>query len=230
MRRRSVSVVWVGVCLMLAGCEGAPEKPTASVASTVQPGSGCDGPGQPECQRLAHVSDWMPVTNEEYGIRAIFPVGSRVCEGLSGAHPHGFFTRVGDDRMECQPSRDLPNLSTLSVWADYNAAFYRTPEEARGDNCRITGVGDDLISPQGRPWAFRGLASQTCEAVEGGGRIRIDVLAYAGTQSVGMGEPDAPRYLYSASLSTTRKTLAADKVVFQRFLDGLVLTPPKPSE
>lgn len=235
MRRRSISVVWVGVCLMLAGCKGeaeeanAPSKAVAAAASATRPGPGCGAADQPECARPAHLSDGTPVANEEYGIQAVFPAGSKVCEGLSGSHPHGFYSRLGDDRMECRPSRDPPNVTALSVWADYNTAFYKTPDEASGEACRTTGVGDRLTAPDGRPFRLKGLASRVCERAGADGAFSIEVTAMVGRWGGDDEDADAPYVIYTAGLTTTPDRLAADKVVFQRFLDGLVLTPPRPS-
>jgi hypothetical protein len=237
MRRRSVAVVVVGVCLILAGCKGAaeetkaPEKPAAVAERVLSPipDPNCTARDVTTCPpMLAMVSTGAPMVLEEYGISARFPAESRVCYGLSGPHAHGFYTRLGDQRAACWPSRDFPHASAISIWGDGNSAFYKTLEEARGEDCRTTGVGNHLTAPDGRPFRLKRLASRVCERAEANGGFSIEVTAMAGRWGGSDEDADTPYVIYRAGLTTTPDRLAADKVVFQRFLDGLVLTPPHP--
>ncbi len=237
MRRRSVAVVVVGVCLVLAGCKGAaegakaPAKPPETSGRVLSPipDPNCTARDVTTCPpMMAMVSTGAPMVLEEYGISARFPAGARVCYGLSGPHAHGFYARLGDQRAACWPSRDFPHLSAIGIQAYSNSAFYKTLEEASGEGCRTTGVGDHLTAPDGRPFRLKGLASRVCERAEANGGFSIEVTAMAGRWGGEGEEADGPYVIYTASLTTTPQALAADKVVFQRFLDGLVLTPPHP--
>jgi len=234
MRRRSVSVVVVGVCLMAVACTGAadqakaPAKPPGTAGRVLSPipDPNCTARDLTRCPPMqAMVSTGAPMVLEEYGIAARFPADARVCYGLSGPHAQGFYTRLGDQRAACWPSRDAPAVSAISIWADYNSAFYKTLEEARGDACRTKGVGDHLNAPDGRPFRLMGLASRACERAGANGVFSIEVTAMAGRWGGDDEDADAPYVIYTASLTTTSDRLAADTVVFQRFLDGLVSTP-----
>jgi len=238
MRRRSVSVVLVSACLMAAACKGAadeakaPATPPAAAERVLSPipDPNCMARDVTTCPPMqAMLSTGAPMVLEEYGISARFPPGARVCYGLSGPHAHGFYARLGDRRVACWPSRDAPPVSAISIWGDGNSAFYRTLEEASGAGCRTTDVGDHLTAPDGRPFRLKGLAARVCERAEADGGFSIEVTAMAGRWGGDDEEADTPYVIYTAGLTTTQKTLAADKVLFQRFLEGLVLTPPKPS-
>ena len=72
-------------------------------------------------QPLSQVGErWWAV--EEYGFRVAYPGGARVCEGLTWAHLHGWAMPLGGD---CEQMK-----RRITVWADWNAPDYRTPEEA----------------------------------------------------------------------------------------------------
>jgi len=220
------------VAAALAGCEPASEpaneRAAASTGRPAQPmrwpGAGCDEQGQPRCAPImATVSSGAPMINEEYGIAATFPAGSRVCPGRSGSHPHGFYARLGDQRAECFTSKDLPPSSAIGVWADYNAAFHRTLAE--------TGVPCEAADAEGidvRPLVLRGLPSRAC-IERADGWVYITVTAFAGQWGPPSPDPDsdAPYLIYTASLASRDGQLATDLPAFQRFLDGLVLTPPE---
>lgn len=237
MGRRSIAVMVVGVCLMAAGCKGAADeaKAPAKRAATAErvlspiPDPNCTARDVTTCPPMqAMVSTGAPMVLEEYGVSARFPAGAHVCYGLSGPHAHGFYTRLGDQRAACWPSRNAPPVSAISIRADYNTAFYKTLEEASGEGCRTTGVGDHLTAPDGRPFRLKGFASRVCERAEANGGFSIEVTAMAGRWRGDDEEADTPYIIYTARLTTTSDRLAADKVLFQRFLDGLVLRPPHP--
>lgn len=226
--RRAVAILIVAVGL--GGCGPAAEPATSSAGETAQPlrwpEAGCDGRGQPRCAPImATVSSGAPMINEEYGIAATFSSGSRVCPGLSGSHPHGFYSRLGDERAECFTSKDPPASSAIGIWADYNTAFHRTFSET-GASCEAAAAkGIDV-----QPLVLRGLPSRACVERGTGGWVYITVMAFAGRWGPPSADPDsdAPYLIYTASLASRDGQLGTDLQVFRRFLDGLVLTPPAP--
>jgi hypothetical protein len=231
MRRRSASVALVGVCLIIASCKAPVEtaeapakaKPATERVLSPIPDPNCTARDVTTCPPMqAMVSTGAPMVLEEYGVSARFPAGAHVCYGLSGPHAHGFYTRLGDQRAACWPSRNAPPVSAISIWGDGNSAFYKTLEEASGEACRTTG-------PDGRPFRLKGFASRVCERAEANGGFSIEVTAMAGRWGGDDEEADTPYVIYTAGLTTTSDRFAADRRVFQRFLDGLVLTPPRPS-
>lgn len=144
---------------LLAACEpSAPARPKAPEAAP--------------SYRTAVVSTGAPILNEEYGVSAVFPVGARVCEALSGEHPQGLYTRLGDDRMACIPSADPPKVSSIRVLASSNAAFYRTMEQVIGPDCPAPAPGE--------PLGFPGLDTTVCEKRLPDGDIEISLHAFAG--------------------------------------------------
>lgn len=163
--------------------------------------------------------------NQEYGVRATFPEGAWVCRGESGSHPHGFYAGIDGGRFECPPRGGDGPRGTYGVWADYNAAFYRTLEQAAP--CR-NGRTDAVRAPDGRVLAFKGLRTRTCLSGAPGDPVSLWITAFAG-EGPASSDPEAdgaPAFLYHAYLSTSATNLEADTVVFQRFLDQLVLAPP----
>lgn len=175
--------------------------------------------------RTAVIATTVPFVNEEFGIRAVFPANSRVCEALSGAHPEGFYTRVGDPRMSCAPSRDPPKVSAMVVLGNYNAAFHETMEEVVGPDCPKL----NPVEADGRQLGFPGFGSTVCESRTSDGGLEVSVHAFAGSWEDEPGHA-VPRLIYSAYLSSTTRTEAADRAAFQRFLDQVVLTPPEDDE
>ncbi len=205
---------WIAIVVVLA---------LAACRPAAEPAVGARPPGPP--MRTAEIAGQRPFVNEEYGVAAVFPAGSRVCEALSGEHPHGFYTRLGDERMGCRPSDDAPRASAVTVWADYNAAFYGTLEALTGPNCS----NPSPAAPNDRPFAFPGRTSKACETRSANGDITVSVHAFAGSWKSEPGR-EAPYLIYSAYLKTTTRTEVADKSLFQRFLKQIVLTPPEPAD
>lgn len=205
----------VGLALLtavsLAACQ--PSAPDNAKASEEQPPV-----------RTAVIATAAPFINTDAGIRAVFPVGARVCEALSGDSPQGFYTRLGDDRMTCVPARDPPKVSSMVILATYNSAFYRRMDEVIGPDC-------PKLNPKeadGRTLGFPGLEATVCESGKPDGDIEISVNAFAGSWEEEPGRM-APHMIYSAYLFTTTATETTDRVTFQRFLDQVRLTPPVPA-
>lgn len=170
------------------------------------------------------ISTGQRFVNAEFGISAVFPRQAAVCVAESGSHHHGYFGRIGYEGRTCSPSGDTPDAVVLGVYGDYNAAGYRTPREVRTGDCLSEFLDPEMIAPDGRPFEIRDMPSVACLLEEDEERVTILVTGLAGDR--GEGEASAPTITYSAWLTTKRDRLAADKVLFQRFLDGLVLTPP----
>ncbi|RYF88264.1 MAG: hypothetical protein EON95_20595 [Caulobacteraceae bacterium] len=165
-----------------------------------------------------------PFVNEEYGIHAVFPGGVRVCESLSGDHPQGFYSRLGDRRIVCGASRDLPKTTAIVVLASYNAAFYETMEQVTGPDCPKL----NPTEADGRRLGFPGFDSTVCEVRRPDGEVEIGVHAFGGSWEDEPGHT-VPHVVYSAYLSSTAATEAADRATFQRFMDQVRLTPPAPA-
>lgn len=176
--------------------------------------------------RSAVVATERPFVNSEYAVSAVFPAGSRVCEALSGDHPHGFYTRLGDDRMACVPSSDPPKVSSLVIWADYNAAE-RSIEDLSDPTCSDR----SSVAADGRHFAFLGRKSVICETRRGED-VTIRVSTFVGSEWVREGGPNwdgarpVPELVYTAILNTTAGRAEKDKPTFQRFLDVIKLKGP----
>lgn len=224
-------------CAMSLGCQdsGRPAAKPAPADSTPPPiaDPNCIERDVTRCPPMMEmVATDAPLVLEEYGIFAHFPVGARACYGLSGAHAHGFYARLGEARAECYAGKDAPKASTIGIWADYNAAFLTSLDQAVGDDCVARRPDVDLNRPDGRPFSLRGLPSRVCIEDDGEGGFMIAVTAMAGRWE-GDGGVMVPRLIYRAYLSTRPATVEADKVVFARFLDALRLTalaPPDKSD
>ena len=192
----------LGLALLTAGCGAAQDNPPDDQAGT------------PPHLWPVEVSTGQRFTNEEFGISAVFPNGAAVCVVETGTHHHGYYGRLGYQGRLCSPSKDTPQFPVLAVNGDYNAAESRTARELLPDDCIPEEDAGGLALP--------GLASVACRQVADG---RVTILV-AGLSKAAAGE--IPSFSYSAWLSTSVATLEADKAVFRRFLDGLVLTPPAP--
>ena len=200
---------------------------SAGLLAACQP-SAPDEPKAPDAvspARTAVIASGAPVLNAEYGVSAVFPTGSRVCEALSGEHPHGFYTRLGDPEMDCVPSRDPPKVSSMLIWADYNAAS-QSVEEMGDPTC----PNRNVRAPDGTPLGFPGHDSMACETRLANGDVQVSVRTHLGTQVDNFTGPNSdetrttPRFVYTAWLHTTTRTEAADKAVFRQLLNTVALS------
>lgn len=165
-----------------------------------------------------------PFVNDNFGIIAVFPVGAWVCPGLSWSQPHGFYTRL-EGRFSCPPRRGAARVSTYGVWADWNAAFYRTLDDARGDRPCVRDPRF-IIAPNGRPLGLRGLSSRVCVTSESDGWLTVEVEAFDGRWGGEGEDAEIARVHYTASLVTRAETWERDAALFATFLDALSAKAP----
>jgi len=157
---------------------------------------------------------------EEYGLAATFPAGARVCEALTGgSHLHGWAMPIYGD---CEQMR-----RRITIWADWNAGFRRSPEDALF--CSLEDRGS-LVTGARLRLAFPRRRSATCRHDEPDGRILVEVMtqAWRWPDWRTATDPDsrAPLVNYSAILRTTPATLDADLRAFRRVLASVRLTKP----
>lgn len=193
--------------LLVAGC-GAPQDQAAT----------------PPHLWPVEVSTGQRFVNEEFGISAVFPPDTAVCDAESGTHHHGYYGRPGYRGSLCSPSADTPEAVVLGIHGDYNAAEYRTPRDVRTGDCLSEFPDEAMLAPDGKPFALRTLPSTPCILEEDDDRVTILVTGLAGRRHGD--ESGVPTVTYSAWLTTSRDRLSGDKALFQRFLADLVLTPP----
>lgn len=152
--------------------------------------------------------------NDEMGLSAVFPAGSRVCLARSGNAARGFYAWYGTDEPGC-PERGDIRATYMSLSASFNSGFHRTLAEAV-PNCRPP-AGAIARQLAGVRLALPGHASLVCEERGDDARVEIAVQALAGEWP---GEPreEAPFVLYRASLGTTPERLAQDLDMLRAFL------------
>ena len=167
----------------------------------------------------AAAQQWRSV--EEYGLHAAFPGGSTICEGLTGgSHLHGGGMPLDGD---CEQSR-----RAVSVWADWNASFEPSPEEAAFCSA---GEGSSLVAGARLRLAFPGRPSATCrfDQPDGGIRVHVSTQAWRWPEWRTTDDPDlkTPLVNYSAYLRTTARNLDSDLRAFRALLRSVRLTPPQ---
>jgi hypothetical protein len=157
---------------------------------------------------------WQAV--EEYGVRVAFPGPIEACQGLSWTHLHGWGMPI---EGTCKDAR-----RSMGVWADWNASFDRSPEEAA--YCSR----DDLERGARLGLSFPGRRSATCRTDDPGGGIHIKVATQAWRWRERDENPDpglqAPRVNYSAYLVTTPATFEQDLGRFRAMLRTVQIFPP----
>jgi len=131
--------------------------------------------------------------NEEMGLSAVFPAGSRVCMSRSGDAARGFYAWYGTDETGCPERGDLPG-AYMGIGSSFNAAFYPSLREAAGEDCRPPAgrVGRLLREA---PLTIPGHRSLSCQ--RRGERIEISIYAMTGRWPRGFRET-APRMIYWA--------------------------------
>jgi hypothetical protein len=152
---------------------------------------------------------WRSV--DEFGLRMAFPAGARICEGLSGAHLHGWAMPIGGN---CDNMR-----RRITVWADWNAVFLKSPRQAA--SCSAEGLRRGALFKLG----FAGRRSITCD----GGIVTVVAMAWRSPERWVNGDPgvQAPLVIYEAFLRTTRQTLDRDLAAFRRVLRLVQIRRPK---
>ena len=212
---RGAVATLIMTALLMAGCgaveDSAPRDQAAATPPHLWP---------------VEVSSGQRFVNEAFGVSAVFPAGAAVCVAESGTHHHGYYGRVGYRGPLCSPSADTPEAVVLGVYGDYNAAEHRTPRDVRTGDCLSEFPDEAMLAPDGQPFALRNMPSVPCILEEEEDRVTILVTGLAGRRRGD--ESGVPTVTYSAWLTTSRGRLHGDKLLFQQFLDGLVLTPPAP--
>jgi hypothetical protein len=158
-----------------------------------------------------------PFVNEEMGIKAIFPAGSRVCMGRSGDAPRGFYAWYGTREAGCLERGDLP-AAFMAIGSSYNALFWTSARQAAGScGCLSPAVARLL---RGATLSIGGQPSQACQRnrKEGGVEITVYALAGEGPRTL---EQNTPYVVYFATLGTRPERLRQDLASFRTFLGQL---------
>jgi hypothetical protein len=156
---------------------------------------------------------------KEYGLSVAFPRNAHVCDGLSWTHLHGWGTPIEGD---CEATQ-----RRITIWADWNAAFLRTPDEAAYCSAQD---GGSLAAGARLGLTFAGRQSVTCRADAPDGSILITVVTQAWRWSDRHSNPDPalqlPRVNYYAYLRTTHLTLRDDLIRFRQVLRNVRIVRP----
>lgn len=154
--------------------------------------------------------------NEEFGIEAIFPAGSRVCEARSGDHPHGFYVWLSRPTV-CNAVRDNSSASAMGIYASGNTSFESSPlaELPCRNGAKPRGILVDLGG-----LSFRRLYSVSCALRLPDGSLNVVVAAQGGSWASDDNSPEAstPYINYAATLHTRPERLRRDMVLFRQFL------------
>lgn len=175
----------------------------------------------------ALVTMWLPskpyaqvikTYNAEYQLRARFPENTKVCVAQSGGHPHGFYAWHGGSETQCHLSERLAPTA-FGIWADYNSSFETALVTQLWEGCQ-TSSSSVLNAAQLSEIKFTKHESLACVLENADGSLSIQVVAMAGPL-----DPDfkAPRYIYSASLVSSRNRLFSDLKMFKSFLASIEL-------
>jgi hypothetical protein len=163
-------------------------------------------------------SRWHTV--DEYGLAVALPDRAKVCESLSGGHLHGWAIAIGGD---CKNAARF-----ISVLANWNAVFYRSPRAVALCSRR---EGGSFAKGSSLGLSFRGHPSATCFQEQPKGKILITVATQAWRwPDAGKSADPADRTSwvnYSAYLRTTRQSLSQDLRTFRTILEQVKISRPK---
>jgi len=169
---------------------------------------------------LAHCADAARARvyrNSEYGIRADFPAGARVCTALSGGHPVGFHARL-DGPTDCVNGGG--ESDRIALVASYNSAFEAAPKPGCPDRGRPLEAG--LL----KGLAFPHRRSVVCGVRGPEGSVTILVSARGGRWT-GPGLPAwivaTPLIDYVAVLNSGPKRFQTNLRTFRAFLKATSL-------
>jgi hypothetical protein len=161
------------------------------------------------------VSDGVrPFRNDDMGLQATFPAGSRVCLARSGDAPRGFYAWYGSNRTDCPERGDIP-AAYISISSAFNAMFRHSLRESAGDCQALSQSLARKLREQ--PLEIPGHQSMVCQQDASGNRIELLVYAMAGQQRDDASDV-SPAVIYWASLGTTPDRWAHDIRVFRAFL------------
>jgi len=206
-------------------------RPAAEQAATAQPAEPKAPPCTPEhlscgMQRPVPSDGVRPFVNEEFGLRVVFPRGSRVCLTRSGDAPRGFFAIYGADAGCAERPERPPRFIVFDL--GYNALFRASLAEVLPDDCRPPGAA--LRRRIGSPApAFPGLRSAICQLPSRTGDIELYVYTMAGQQPRRDSSPESrtPYAIAIASLGTTAAHFDEDLARFRRVLASARIRPPR---
>lgn len=159
-------------------------------------------------------------TLDEFGLSASFPSRAQVCDSDSGGHLHGWYMPL---ESGCDPPR-----RRVSITADYNSAFRRSPREASlcatADKSHIVQLGETGAS-------IPKLRSDGCRVDLDDGTVILAVTAQAGRwpRKPADKSPDfqTPYINYEVRLHTDQAHLDTDVEAFSQVLAGVDVKPPR---
>jgi hypothetical protein len=149
--------------------------------------------------------------NDEMGLQAVFPEGSRVCMSRSGDAPRGFYAWYGTTVAGCPERGDIP-AAFMGISSSFNALAYKSLQQA-AHNCAP-------LSPRvkkhlkGASLSVAGHSSVACQSGEPDGALRITVYTMGGKPT----EEGVPSVIYFASLVSQNARLDHDLAMFRTFL------------
>lgn len=189
------------LALLLAGCgQGATDTPP-------------DAPAEVEFEQHwpGHVA-----VSDDYRIQATFPEDQPVCVSDVLTHIHGFHQFFAGDCADQSTASDR----FISVWGDYNAAFYDWDQAAAlscGEETEPFDLGM-VASGEGR---LSACIPKLC-----GDQYVITAVYLSDSPAMDLGEEavgGGPDLIYTIALGTTAETQEADLAEFRAFLADLRL-------
>jgi len=156
--------------------------------------------------------------NSEYGFSAALPAGRTACQ-KSGLyeHDHGVGIFLDNGALDCAYEQE--SRPYMGVVGEYNAADYRTAEEAIAPLCQ---KGTAAVPPPGL--VFPHLRSVACRRDIGAARVNITVLAQCCSRPGEQAE--VPDINYIAWLDTTPERLEADTAELRDLLNRVEFFKP----
>lgn len=152
--------------------------------------------------------------NDEMGLRAVFPAGSRVCMSRSGDAPRGFYAWYGTTAAGCPERGDIP-ATFMGISSSFNALSYKSLREASHDCRPLSPVIRARL--HGSLLKIAGHDSLACQSDGQNGELQIIVYALAGRPT----DEGAPGVVYFASLGSRADRLDGDLAMFRAFLGRL---------
>lgn len=170
------------------------------------------------------------LVNSEFKFSVEFPADISVCTATSGDHPHGFFFRFEGQKTDCRGANVNSSISSISIDAYFNTAFWRTLEEAAGTLCEDRGayaaeIGAEVMNDL----TFKHRRSLACAVKRPDESIDVFVVTQAGEWPGLQDSSDlmTPYINFTASLHTTKANLSRDLQAFLGILDGVIIDHPK---
>lgn len=143
--------------------------------------------------------------NEEYAFTVRVPAGHDICIAESWTHPHGMNYDL-DQKISCKNNKRREYVSSIELWADYNAEEYKSTIELTPSNCTKSSLTRDLPK-------IDNLDTTSCVIYQRGGRITIFAIAMAGKNPAAISTG-----IYQLYLTTNSKYLMQDMHEFAKFI------------